>query len=398
MNTHRIPPTLGSRVAGNQSLVRDLNLRAVYELITLEAPTSRTEVARHLGLSAAAVGRIVDVLLGANLVEEGERINQGVGRPQTMLHATSDAACIAGVSIRSRSLRAYLADLDGTVLATTRVDRNDESPEALARQVAETLDAMSREKGKGRPIASVTIGLSAVWNESERRVYAAPNLTMLEGVDARGLFMDALTDVLLEPAIGIDNDVNLAALGEFATGSAIDVHDFFYLSLGSGVGGAAVVNGVVQHGASGFAGEIGHIPIHAEGRLDRLESFLARDPLIHFLQRHDVHLPEGSTAIEHLVPTVANHPHLVATITRMLGQAFVSVITTLDPNLIVLGGSLGRHLTPWIDPIRDHVSHYVPETPPITVTSLGREASLIGALASSQALARDVLVRRIGIA
>lgn len=396
MKMPRLAPTLAPGVVGNQSLVRDLNLRAVYEYIALEGPSSRAEVARHLGLSAASVGRIVDLLIASNLLQEGERVASGVGRPQTMLHTTPDATTVAGVSIRSQSLRAYLADLDGNVLASTRVDRSDDAPEVLAQQVAQVLNDLAQRVTPVRPIAAATIGLSAVWNEGERRVYAAPNLAILEGTDARALFERALDGVLLEPAIAIDNDVNLAALGEFATGSATGVNDFFYVSLGSGVGGASVVNGVVQHGASGFAGEIGHLPTYAEGRIDRLENFLARTPLLRFTRQQGIDLPEGPAALEALSATLDEHPHVADAITRLLGQALVSVVTTLDPTLVVLGGSVGRHVGPWTDHVQRHIAHFVPEAPPITATALGREASLIGAVALSQTLARGVLIRRLG--
>lgn len=383
-----------SQPTARQGLVRNLNVRTVYERLAIKGPSSRAGLARELALSPAAVGRLVDDLLRAGLVEEGERIASGVGRPQTLVRARAGAAVVAGVSVRSRLLRVHLADLDGRLVGKRTVDRTDVSAAALARQIADIVDELRREGAEEVPLATVVVGIPGVWNDVERRVYAAPNLRVLEGVDALGALEDAMGDVLLGDALLLENDINLAAAGEHEAGAARGVDDFFYLSLGSGVGGAAVIGGVVQVGSEGFAGEVGYLPVHLDGRTDTLESFVARAPLTRFAREVGVEVGadlDVPTALQGEGPATARVADRVAAV---LGQALVSVVTVLNPRLIVLGGGLGRVGSTWTTRIRDHLARHVPVTPDVVPTELGREASLLGAVARARALARDVLVSR----
>lgn len=377
-----------------QGLVRTLNVRTVYERLATQGPTSRAGLARELALSPAAVGRLVDDLLRAGLVEEGERIASGVGRPQTLVRARAEAAVVAGVSVRSRLLRVHLADLDGRLVAKRTVDRTDASAAALVRQVADLVDELRREGLEEAPLASVAVGISGVWNDVERRVYAAPNLKVLEGVDVLGALEDAMADVLVGDALLLENDINFAAAGEHEAGAARGVDDFFYLSLGSGVGGAPVIGGVARRGADGFAGEIGYLPVHLDGRTDRLEAFVARAPLARFAREAGVEIDaedDVPTALRSESPATARVADRVG---EVLGQALVSVVTVLNPRLIVLGGGLGRVGSSWTSRIHDHLARHVPVPPDVVSTELGREASLLGAVARARALARDVLVSR----
>lgn len=385
---------IATGLVGRQRLIRDLNLRAVYERLAVAGPSARADLARELSLSATSVGRLVDDLMQAGLVVEGERVPVGVGRPQTLLHARPDAAVVAGLSIRSRSLRLHLADLDGTTLHKTRIERTDSTPKALATQVAETVQTAASRYASGIPIAAVVIGVSGVWDESRRRIYAAPNLSILEDVDAHALFSRALGEAVLAGSILIENDINLAAIGEHAHGAAFDVSDFFYLSLGSGVGGAAVVGGTVQRGASGFAGELGYLPVHVDGGVTNLESVVSRAALERFARSVGVPFGDGDVFAV-LDEGGAEASQVADRVGAVLGQALASVVTTLDPRRIVLGGGVGKHSDAWTARIRGHLGTLVPVVPEIVATALGREASLLGAVAQARATARTVLVTRV---
>ncbi len=387
------PPSLSTSDPARPRPVRTANVRAVVERLALEGPASRTDLARAVGLSATSVGRLVDDLLRSGLVAEGARVASGVGRPQTLVHLRGDAASVAGVSIRSRSVRVCLADLDGAVLAAARVDRADDTPDALARQVvAVVADLRDRITASG-PLAAVAIGVSGVWDGARRRVFAAPNLAVLEGVDAQALFEDALADVVASRAVTLDNDVNLAAVGEYVHGAARGCDGFFYLSLGSGVGGAMVVAGTVHRGASGFAGEIGSLPVVHDGRIARLEDLLGRRPLE--ARAHEFGLAPGDDEV--LAWLERDDPDagpLVDHVAGIVGQALAAVVVTLDPRLIVLGGSVDRFAPTFTERAREHLAAFVPVVPKMVSTQVGHEAPLLGAVVQARATARAVLVQR----
>lgn len=378
---------------GRPIVTRDLNHRAVLDRLADTGAASRAELARDLAISPASVTRIVDTLLRAGLVREGERIANGIGRPQTLLHVNADAGLVVGASIRSVSLRMHLADLDGTVIAHMRIPRSQDGPRALAEQFRDVVLDLARTHAPGRPIAAVVIGLSAVWDEVGKKVYAAPNLSLLEGVDALELFCDALGGHVLGHTVMIDNDINFAALGEEAAGAAHGVGDFFYLSLGSGVGGAAVVNGRVQRGRHGFAGEVGYLPVVVDGRHATLEDVVGRRALERLAEREGL-LREGQDVFKHLEDIGGVDDVVGCHVSEVLAQALAAIVTTLDPQLVVLGGGVGRYSDAWTSRIRERLQAYLPAVPDVVSTAIGREASLLGAVAVGRAMARHALLSR----
>ena len=378
--------TLGAR----PGLVREVNLKAVLDRLATDGPMSRADLARDLGLSPTSVGRLVEELLRLGLAVEGDRVVTGVGRPQTLLHLRAEAASVAGVSIRSRWVRVRLADLDGRILAAANEERHDGGAEGLAQQVDALVARMRTAVAPAHPLAALVIGISGAWDEARRRVFAAPNLALLQGVDALAVFRTAIADQLGGGAIALDNDVNLAAIGERAFGAARGFDDVFYLSVGSGVGGAAIVGGTVQRGASGFAGEVGYLPVTVDGREARLEDVLGRAPLEAFAR--ELGIRTDVDVLAWLERDEPEHQQLTEHVARVLAQALVAVVTTLDPRLVVLGGSVGRYGRAWTERTRELLAQRVPVVPAIASTQLGREAPLLGAIENARALGRVALV------
>jgi predicted NBD/HSP70 family sugar kinase len=349
---------------------------------------SRADLARDLELSPTSAGRLVEELLRLGLVAEGGRIVTGVGRPQTRIQLNAAAAMVAGVSIRSRWVRVRLADLDGRVVASADEERQDGGADELARQVAGLVARLGTQANG--PLVAVVIGISGAWDAVRRRVLAAPNLPTLEGVDALAAFRAALAGQLGNGAIALDNDVNLAAVGERTFGAARGFDDVFYLSVGSGVGGAAIVDGEVHRGASGLVGEVGYLPVTVDGREVRLEDALGRSALETFAS--ELGIRTDGDVLAWLERDEPEHQPLTEHVARVLAQALVAVVTTIDPRLVVLGGSVGRYGRAWTERTREQLAGRVPVVPDIASTQLGREAPLLGAIETARTLARSSLV------
>ncbi|MFO7545172.1 MAG: ROK family protein [Trueperaceae bacterium] len=376
---------------GRHGLLRDLNYRAVLERLASAGPASRTDLVGALGLSAASVGRVVDGLLRVDLVREGARVTTGVGRPQTLLHVNERASLVAGASVRSRYMRLHLADLEGNVLGRVQVERTREGAAALALQLA---DLVTRERAAHAPdvrLAAVVVGVPGVWDEAGQRVFGAPHLADLEGVDFRRLLLEALAGRVLGDTVMVDNDANLAAVGEQEHGAARGVADFFYLGLGSGVGGAAVVAGSLHRGPHGFAGEIGYLPVWSDGRIARLEDVVGRGAIERIAQKAG--LVVTGDVFDYLGSHASHDDPIADHLVDVLGQALVAVVTTLDPSLIVLGGGLGRYGSLWAERIHQRLASFVPVVPRVVSTAIGRDASLLGAVALGRTAARDVLLQ-----
>ena len=370
---------------------RGLNHRAVLDRLARVGATSRAELARDLGLSAASVSRIVDFLIRAGLIREGERVTSGIGRPQTLLHLVGDAALVVGASIRSFALRVWIADLDGAVLARARVPRERDDPEALVRQLRDVTLDLAATHAPTRPLGAIVLGLSGVWDEHGARFFAAPNLQLLEGLDVHRLVDEVWCGHVLGPVV-IDNDINFAALGESAHGAARGIGDFFYLSLGSGVGGANVIDGRVRRGMHGFAGEIGYLPIATPSGLRPLEAVVGRLALEDLAHRNGLLAPDRD--VFHLLEDPAAEALVGDHVVDTLAVAIAAITAILDPQRIILGGGVGRYSDRWIGRIRERLAITLPVVPDLVSTAVGEDASLLGTIALGRELARAALLER----
>jgi len=337
------------------------------------------------------VSRVVEGLLGASLVHEGARLTARIGRPQTLLEVNPEAAVVIGLSVRSRLVRLLLAGLDGRPLHRQTVERAAGPPAELVRQLRSLVTTARLAHAPGRDVGAVVVGISGAWDAHRRRVHAAPNLPDYDGVDLAALLADALGDLVVGGAIDLDNDINLAALGERAHGAARGEDDFFYLSLGTGVGGAAVIGGRLHRGVHGFVGEVGYLPVVEAGRLQPLEAVVGRRALERLVA--EAGLVDGDEDVfDHLVTAGVEADVVLDHVGRHLAAALVAVVTTLDPRLIVLGGGVGRSSAAWTAHVRAHLEPLVPQVPRIVATALGRDASLLGAVVHGTALARRALL------
>lgn len=379
------------QLVGRQQLLRDLNYRAVLESIAYKGPISRVEVAHYLKLSQPSVSRVTEALIQADILVEGKRIASKAGRKQILLDINPEAAVVAGLSIRSKFVRILLTDLKGNVLVKKRVNRKTESSHLLVDQINDLLDAESGSLNA--PLSAISVGISGVWDKSSQIVHAAPNIAYLENVNLLDLIKTQLNNARLSDSIAIDNDVNYAALGEYTEGAAQGIESFFYLNLGSGIGGGSVVHGKLHTGFQGFAGEIGFLPVFHDGEYHSLESLVSRSAIESQVQKL------GIAQTTHELFELAEDGNVIAleTINTFCGYialALCSVTTVLNPELIVIGGSIGRFSHLLIPFIEEHLTTFLPKIPKLVGTALDGDASLKGAVAHSLELARTSLITR----
>lgn len=375
--------------------MRDLNHRAVLEYLAEHGPRSRVEIATDLSLSRPSVSRLVESLLGAGLVAEGRRVSSKAGRRRTLLGIRPEAAYVVGISLRPNRVRVRLADLLGRtrsnlVEATAAggvTDLTAQLADMVARGVAASGDAEV-------PLGAVVVGITGAWDHRTRRVHAAPNLPVLEGVD----FLAALEEVFAHQLVGgapeLDNEVNLAALGELSHGAARGTSSFFYLNLGSGIGGASVVNGVVHRGVQGFAGEVGYLPAPSAAGTVPLEARASRTALAATARALGV----GDDASDLFDAAASGHEgarEAVRAFGADLTVAVCSVIATLDPELLVLGGSVGRFSDAIIPAIRDAMPATWPVDCMLTGTALQGDAAVVGAVSRALEVAREALISAV---
>lgn len=197
--------------------------------------------------------------------------------------------------------------------------------------------------------------------------------------------------------VEVDNDVNYAALGEYYFGAGQGVADLLYLNLGSGIGSGLVVNGKLHRGAHGFAGEVGNLPVRNPSGTGfvSLESVASR----YVLDKRLAEKGYGDGVVNWLSDQksdlASDADGIVEVLTQQCALAIASAICLVDPELVVLGGSIGRYSEALVPPIALKVERLVGRTPDIAATRLKEDAALLGATAIGLATARRTLVEEI---
>src|SRR5436309_3799350 len=237
-------------------LLKDLNERTVLETIWAGAPISRAEISRRAGISKPTVSLALQSLLSAGLVRETAHDPGGPSYGAVFFEPVPEAALVLGIDLGARFLRGAVCDLSGAVRAREDVELAERDAEA-------TLDAISGLRlslvaAAGMPdslIDGVVVGVPGVITGSGR-VELATNVPGLEGRDFGG----ELSTRLGLP-VTLENDINLAALGERSDGVARGVDDFVFISIGTGLGAGLVLGGELHRGHTGAAGELDYLRV-----------------------------------------------------------------------------------------------------------------------------------------
>ncbi|MFG3498387.1 ROK family protein [Streptomyces sp. NPDC047928] len=351
----------------DKATVRRHNLSLVLRAVHDEGEATRAAVAARVGLTRAAVSSLVEQLLGGGfLTESGKTFSGQAGRPGTALRVARTGPAGLGVEINIDYVAVCVVDLAGTdrVRLTEHLDNRDVPPgEVLAR--AARIAARTLESAAEQDLHPAGARLALPGLVSGGTVRQAPNLGW-NRVAAEGLFGQALGAV--RPGrralpVGSDNEANAAALAELwfgeREGGAAQARSFLYLSGEIGVGGAIVVGGELLRGAHGFAGEIGHVVVDAEGPECRcgsrgcLEQYAGQSAL---LRDAGVGEQAGLPGVAELERRAgAGDARAVAALERagrMLGLVLSGAVNLLDPDAVVLGG-IYRPLMPWLGPAAD---------------------------------------------
>jgi predicted NBD/HSP70 family sugar kinase len=246
----------------------------------------------------------------------------------------------------------------------------------------------------------LAIGISTpgVVDQVSRRVTSlAYNVSPDGGLDPIDL-VGARFDV---PVL-IDNNVNLAAVGESWHGLAQGISTFVFVSIGAGVGMGVVVNGNLMRGAHGAAGEIGYLPLVGDPFDPRhrlhggLEDEVAAGGILaawHQRRGSDGAGPATAQQVFELAQGGDEEAQAVVdNIAQRLGSAIASVIAVIDPELVVLGGGIGGNPS-LLAPVRATVAQLVPLAARIETSILGNRAALSGAIAIALNEARAQLFR-----
>lgn len=302
-----------------------------------------------------------------------------------------------GVDIGGTKIAAGAVDEDGRILASTRRRTPATDVPLILDAVADAVEELSRD----REIGAVGVGAAGFVGADRSTIVFAANLAWRDCP-----FGAQLAERIGLPVV-VENDANAAGWAEFRFGAARGARDMMMLTVGTGLGGALVLDGRLVRGSAGFAGEVAHMNVVPEGqwcgcgRRGCLEQYtsgralvrmarhraLAADPLLSPLLEEAGGVPkeiDGPTITRLAQQGDPGCAALLAELGRWLGFGAASIAAVLDPEVFVIGGGVGDAGELLLAPARDSfaaslVARGHRPLAPFVRASTGDRAGMIGA-------------------
>ena len=341
---------------------------------------SRADLARRSGLAKATVGTIVAQLQRAGAVVEGTSASTGRGRPSTPVVLDGRSMAGLGIEVNVDYVAVTAVDLAGRELSF------EERPVAgaaveLGDVVALVRDAVHGLAAGGAEPLGVTVAVPGLIDRSRGVVVHAPNLGWRD-VPLAAALLDGLDHRV---PVAVDNDANCAARAEGQHGVAAGVDDFVYLTGTVGLGAGIVCGGSVLRGARGLAGEVGHLriaedgPVCACGRRGCWEALVGLRALAE-ATGVPVGRDEDPVAYTQRLAGTPGIEDALSVIGAALGRGVAQLGATLDPRMVVLGGSfvpVGPALVPAVEAAL--AEGFTGPGCTVALSSLGLHAASVGA-------------------
>lgn len=339
---------------GRPSVLRHANAHSILKLLRECGSCSRADLVRASNLSAPTVTNVVKDLLSEGLVEPlGEGESNG-GRPPDMIRFRAERGCLLAVEISAESILLLLTDLNGSELETQKLSlaKRKTTPDAICGYIGEELKILLRKQKKTRAqLLAVVVGVPAITNVEEGSVLS---ISTLEGW--RSVPLRAMLTKIANCLVIVENDMNLAALGEHYCGAAQAEKNFVFMKIGTNVGAGIFLGGRIHHGSQWSAGEIAYL---------RLPSISRRQPTIHEFGELEMVLTSSGilkswqeesgkasrTGREVDAVGILNLAQagdvraekIVRQRAEIVADIIVNLSLVLNPGLILLGGEIGSH-------------------------------------------------------
>jgi len=365
-------------------VARQQSVRLVVERLLRDRSVSRAEIARSTGLSKQTISEVMRELERDGWVYEDGQIQGTVGRSAVTYALRPDAAFVLGIDLGGTKLHVALADLQGVIVAESIEATAGDGGGAVVAQIGRMTDALLQRAGvSSQRLRGGVMGSPGIIEPASGGIVIAPNIAGLDSLDVR-----AALRARLGIGIAIENDVNLAAIGEHWRGNSRKARTFAFVALGTGIGMGIFADGHLIRGARGAAGEVAYLPLggdpyDARGqRLGTLETAVGSAGII---ERYTgLGGPSGSTVrdVFDRLETDEAARITIDEVGRIVTTAILAVHSILDPEIIVMGGSIGARpeLKLRIDA---NLGRCTREPVRIELSALGNRATLIGAIGSA---------------
>jgi glucokinase len=300
------------------------------------------------------VTNVVTHLASAGLIEAiGEGDSTG-GRPPDIIRFRAERGCLAAVEITSRFMRFLLADLDGRELGRSKtvLVRQSSRPAAVCAQIArEVRNLLRKQKQTEEQLLGLVVGVPAIVNVHEGVVLSLSKLKDWSDVPLVSMLRKEFRCRVI-----VENDMNLAAQGEYYRGVTQKEPNFVYITIGEGVGAGIFLDGNLYRGSQWSAGEIGYLrvphvsrgnpTIHGYGRLEKVLGAPGILRSWHASAKRGRTHPKVNSADEVFDLAAAGNAQAKKILMQraaILSDVILDMALILNPSAILLGGEVGSH-------------------------------------------------------
>ena len=302
---------------------------------------------------------------------------------------------IGGTTIKIAFINVYGEFLHKLEIPTNTSDQGKHITLDIAKAIDEKLEKLGEAKSK---VIGIGLGAPGPVHVASGMIYEAVNLGW------KNYPLKDLLEVETGLPVVVDNDANLAALGEMWKGAGEGAKDLVCMTLGTGVGGGVITNGSIVHGASGAAGEIGHITVMTEnafpcncGKAGCLETVTSATGIVRVAMQKLENTDEPSVlrsmlkeegritskdVFEALGQGDALAAQVVEKVASYLGLAVANISSTLNPEKIVIGGGVSKAGDALLQPVQRYFKQYAfsraVKSTKLAIATLGNDAGVIG--------------------
>ncbi len=301
----------------------------VCALVRKNPGITRARVAHHLGISSGTAADLVTRMRQAELLDEGEAVPHGRGRPTAALTAHPHGPLVLAIEIGATDWRVSTAGVDGRPATVASGSHNGNSPRSVLAPLRQASDAVV-EHHPGR-VQAVSVAIAATVRDG--------NIVQSSVLDWQRTSLAPLTVPGAE--LFVTNDGTCEALAESRRGAARDGRSALHVTVLNGVGGGLVLNGTPVLGATGLAMEIGHLPfgdpdaVCGCGARGCWDTVLGAGALSRSLGLSD----SATATVEAAVTQAAPHDvPVIEAAAASLGRGLAGLINTTDPDIVTLGG------------------------------------------------------------
>jgi glucokinase len=371
------------------SAMRDINRSAIIEIIRRESPISRTAIAERLDVSLPTVMRIVDDLIEEGFVKPQGSTEWSGGRRRPLLEFNADGYVVVGVDMGGTKLYGALSDLGGNILDEFNIPQHGTQGEESFNTLRRMLDTLlASPKLEGRRVRGIGVGVPGITLHEQGIVSWAYTLNW------KDFPLKARLKEHYDLPITVENDTNLAALGEMWFGVQEPVQNMIIIAIGTGIGAGIIIDGALYRGSHEASGEIGNMVPGREFLGKNYQDFGALETVasgtgIAERARQSLRSEPGNINLDTLLSEdvfdAARQGQkwawkVIDETVDYLAIAIANLTAAFDPELIVLGGGVSRSADLLVEPILKRINGALPRLPRLAVSTLGPRATVMGAV------------------